>query len=74
MPLDDEEIAGFRRSVLVHRLADGRGCCQLLAHDDTAAAMLLERLGPNLDELRLPLPHAAGDGGDDAAVVLAADR
>ena len=55
MPLDDEEIAGFRRSVLVHRLADGRGCCRLLAHDDTVAAMLLERLGANLDELGMPL-------------------
>ena len=55
MPLDDEETIGVRRSVLAHRLADGRGCCRLLAHDDSLAAMLLERLGPNLDELGLPL-------------------
>jgi streptomycin 6-kinase len=56
MPLDDEEVAGFRRSVLVHRLADGRGCARLLRHDDSVSAMLLERLGPNLDELGMPLP------------------
>jgi len=55
MPLDDEEVAGFARSVAVHRLADGRGCARLLAHDDTRSAVLLERLGPNLDELGLPL-------------------
>ena len=57
MPLDDEEVAGYRRSVMVHRLADGRGCARLLAHDDTMSAMVLERLGPNLEELRLPLPQ-----------------
>ncbi|MFT3852712.1 MAG: aminoglycoside phosphotransferase family protein [Ilumatobacteraceae bacterium] len=55
MPLDDEEIAGFARSVAVHRLADGRGCARLLAHDDGMSALLLERLGPNLDELAVPL-------------------
>ena len=57
MPLDDGEVAGYHRSVLVHRLADGRGCARLLAHDDTVSAMLLERLGPNLDELGMPLPR-----------------
>ena len=56
MPLDDDEVAGFRRSVTAHRLADGHGCARLLDHDDASAAMLLERLGPNLDELGLPLP------------------
>lgn len=56
MPLDDEEVAGYGRSVMVHRLADGRGCARLLAHDDTVSAMLLERLGRNLDELGMPLP------------------
>jgi len=55
MPLDDDEVAGFARSVAVHRLADGRGCARLLAHDDTRSAMLLERLGPNLDQLGLAL-------------------
>ncbi len=55
MPLEDEEVAGYRRSVMVHLVADGRGCARLLAHDDTVSAMLLERLGPNLDELGMPL-------------------
>jgi streptomycin 6-kinase len=57
MPLDQDEIAGFARSVLVHRLAAGRGCARLLDHDESVPAMLLERLGPNLDELGLPLPQ-----------------
>jgi streptomycin 6-kinase len=57
MPLDDEEVAGFGRSVLAHRVADGRGCARLLAHEQASSAMLLERLGPNLDELGLPLPQ-----------------
>jgi streptomycin 6-kinase len=57
MPLDDEEIAGHRRSVTAHRLADGRGCARLLAHDDTVSAMLLERLGPNLDDVGMPVPR-----------------
>ena len=57
MPLDAEEVAGFRRSGLVHRLAEGRGCARLLVHDDTVSAMLLERLGRNLDEIGMPLPR-----------------
>ena len=57
MPLDDDDVAAFRRSVTTHRLAEGRGCARLLAHDDASAAMLLERLGPNLAELGLPLPQ-----------------
>jgi streptomycin 6-kinase len=57
MPLGEDEIAGFARSVLVHQLAAGRGCARLLDHDESVPAMLLERLGPNLDELGLPLPQ-----------------
>jgi streptomycin 6-kinase len=57
MPLDMQEIESFRHSVLVHQLADGRGCARLYDHDDSAPAMLLERLGPNLADLALPLPR-----------------
>lgn len=57
MPLDMEEADSFRRSVLVHQLAEGRACAELLAHDESPPAMLLERLGPNLDELGVPLPQ-----------------
>jgi len=57
MPLDDDEIAGFRRSVAVHRLAGGQGCARLLEDDDATAAMLLERLGPNLHELGMAVPE-----------------
>lgn len=57
MPLDTDDGAGFARSVHVHRLAGGRACATLLAHDDAVPAMLLERLGPNLHELGMPLPQ-----------------
>lgn len=52
------EIGGtdaFGRAVTVHRLAEGRGCALLLAEDASVPAMLLERLGPNLDDLGMPL-------------------
>ncbi len=51
MPLGTDELAGFERSVLVHQIADGRACAKLFDHDATDAAMLLERLGPNLADL-----------------------
>ena len=51
MPLEMEDPGVFARSVLVHQLAAGRGCAELLDHDDATSAMLLERLGPNLDDL-----------------------
>jgi streptomycin 6-kinase len=57
MPLDMDERDSFDRSVLVHQLADGRGCARLYEHDDAAPAMLLERLGRNLAELEMPLPQ-----------------
>ena len=51
MPLDMDERQTFDRSVLAHRLADGRGCARLLRPTPDAPAMLLERLGPNLADL-----------------------
>ena len=57
MTLDGDDAAAFARSVGVHELADGQGCARLLRHDDATSAMLLERLGPNLDELDMSLPH-----------------
>lgn len=56
MLLEDEDRVAFDRSVLVHGLADGRGCAELIAHDDDLRAMLLERLGPNLHDLGLQVP------------------
>jgi streptomycin 6-kinase len=44
-----------RDEVTVLRLADGVGCVQLLAHDDDRGALLLERLGPSLHDLALPM-------------------
>lgn len=57
MPLDMDEHDAFVRSVRAHELAGGRGCAELLAHDDTHAAMLLERLGPNLADLGMSVPE-----------------
>ncbi len=56
MPLDSDELAGFERSVLVHQIAGGRSCAELFDHDADAAAMLLERLGPNLADLGASVP------------------
>ena len=57
MPLDMDELDAFHRSVVVHQLADGQACAELLAYDTTTPAMLLERLGPNLAELGMPIPR-----------------
>lgn len=57
LPLDTDDEGTFARAVLVHRLADGRGCARLLAEDPTVPALLVERLGPNLHELGLPIPR-----------------
>ena len=53
MPLDMDGHDAFARSVKAHQLAAGRGCAELLAHDSSAPAMLLERLGPNLADVGL---------------------
>lgn len=53
MPLDAAERETFTRSVRAHQLAAARGCVELLAHDEPRAALLLERLGPDLHELGL---------------------
>jgi streptomycin 6-kinase len=43
--------------IVVLRLADGDGCVRLYDADEQRGAMLLERLGPSLYELQLPLPR-----------------
>jgi streptomycin 6-kinase len=57
MPLAMDADDSFGRSVLVHRIAGGRGFAELLEHDESTPAMLLERLGPNLDDLGMSLPQ-----------------
>ncbi|WP_238146795.1 aminoglycoside phosphotransferase family protein [Ornithinimicrobium murale] len=44
-----------RREITVLQLTDGHGCPRLLRHDVARSALLLERLGPSMHELRLPL-------------------
>lgn len=39
----------------VLRLADGDGCVRLLRHDEDSGAMLLERLGPSMYRLGVPI-------------------
>jgi streptomycin 6-kinase len=56
MALDANDAELFRRSVLVHEVAAGRGCAELFRHDAKSSAMLLERLGPNLHDLSMPVP------------------
>jgi streptomycin 6-kinase len=51
--IDGDEV--FDRSVLSFELAAGRGCARLLAHDRELSALLIERLGRNLDALGLPV-------------------
>jgi streptomycin 6-kinase len=57
MPLEIEVDGSFARSVLVHQLAEGRGCAELLEYDASPPAMVLERLGPTLDALGMSLPQ-----------------
>lgn len=56
-PLDPDDHAGFVRSVEAHRLAAGRGCVELLDVDLDRHSLLLERLGPNLDEAGFTIPR-----------------
>ncbi len=44
-----------RHEVRVLRLADGKGCARLLRDDEPRRALLLERLGPSLFDLALPI-------------------
>lgn len=46
--------ARARHEITALRLADGRGCVELLRDDPDAGALLLERLGPALFELGVP--------------------
>jgi streptomycin 6-kinase len=57
MPIDMDDVEAFRRSVTVHELAGGRGCAEMFAYDESVPALLMERLGPNLDDLGLALPQ-----------------
>lgn len=43
--------------ITVLRLADGNGCVRLLRHDHERGALLLERLGPSLHDLGVPIRH-----------------
>lgn len=48
-----DDVATHEITVL--RLANGEGCARLLRSDATTGALLLERLGPSLHDLGLPL-------------------
>ena len=44
-----------KNEITVLRLADGDGCARLLRSDEDRGALLVERLGPSLHDLALPL-------------------
>ncbi|QXC62350.1 aminoglycoside phosphotransferase family protein [Aquihabitans sp. G128] len=44
-----------QREATVLRQAQGEGCARLLRHDEALGALLVERLGPSLRDLDLPL-------------------
>jgi len=52
VPRDGDAAA---HEIAVLRLTDGTGCVKLLRHDEARGALLLERLGPSLYELALPI-------------------
>lgn len=52
IPRDDTATAN---EITVLRLANGEGCARLLRHDVASDALLLERLGPSLHDLDLPI-------------------
>ncbi|GAA2397208.1 aminoglycoside phosphotransferase family protein [Dactylosporangium salmoneum] len=58
-----------RHEATVLRLAGGDGCARLLRADEARSALLLERLGPALSELGLPLPRRLEILADAAARV-----
>lgn len=49
----DHHVASNEIAVL--RLTGGTGCARLLRHDQARGALLLERLGPSMSELALPI-------------------
>lgn len=53
IPRGDGRAAEHEATALV--LADGQGCARLLRHDLARHALLLERLGPSLHDLGLPV-------------------
>lgn len=52
VPRDGEAA---RNEITVLRLANGEGCARLLREDAAQGALLLERLGPSMHELGLPI-------------------
>lgn len=54
VPVSD---AAVDHEITTLRLADGHGCARLLRADAERGALLLERLGPSLHDLALPLPQ-----------------
>jgi len=54
MPRDFESA---RSELTVLRVANGDGCVALLRHDLARGALLLERLGPSLHDLNVPIAH-----------------
>jgi streptomycin 6-kinase len=52
IPQDNDSASN---EIKVLQMANGKGCVELLKSDDTMGALLLERLGPTLHDLTLPI-------------------
>ena len=50
-----QENDAAAHEIKVLQMANGRGCVELLKSDETMGALLLERLGPTLHDLALPI-------------------
>jgi streptomycin 6-kinase len=59
-----------RNEISVLRLANGEGCARLLRDDVARGALLVERLGPSLHELALPIARRRISAHDDERAVL----
>ncbi len=55
-PHDVDDTAAVHEARFL-RLVEGDGCAELYANDDSRGALLMERLGPSLHDLGVPLPE-----------------
>ncbi len=85
IPSSIEGAGMFERAVASYGLAGGRGCATVFRHDDELSALLLERLGRSLADLRLTIAQQVDIIGrtvrqvwrpvpDDVALTTGADK
>jgi streptomycin 6-kinase len=55
MPAEFAALGDFSSEIRTLMIADGNGCARLLHHDEARRALLIERLGRQLNDLGLPV-------------------